>query len=541
MSERQYAKIEPTVHIGSASPRALVVGGGTPALVAAQALREMSVDVTFAKIARTPSHVYLALPGPGIDDELTKSSPELDGIEVINMDGPPVVRRDDGGFKASFEDGMEKFYDCVLLAPGISLKPKLPSLPENIELFTSHIEIGSAERVAFLLDYEHPSDPTLGMYAIKAAAQHVVNGGDSVVCFRQVPVAHLFGETLYDEARRVGVQFARFGDELPIVSCLGNMEGSERFRLTLRDVIDNREESVFQCDRVFVVTGPDASSIPKWAMGMVGHGGLDDQGFALSESVYCSSGVAFASGVFIVGEATGSLDVIRGIEQAKAAAAKAYAWMRTSCLKTKDEPVSIASACVGCLTCYRVCPHGAISVKPGTSGSTIAAWPSLCRECGICVSVCPSVAINLNTFPDDYLLASVKEVPQTDMHRTTFVFGCQRSAGLLSQLVQVPEHVRFLAVPCAGRVSEYVMWHALAAGARGVLVVGCHQGNCASRTGTDWAAARIGRGLATGLFRPGQRRLGYATVAANEPARFQRLLREFAADALKETPEATSR
>jgi coenzyme F420-reducing hydrogenase delta subunit/Pyruvate/2-oxoacid:ferredoxin oxidoreductase delta subunit len=528
MSTKHSQEVESSAQINSAVPRALVLGGGIPGIVAAQALAELGADVTFARISRTPSHAFYALPGQQTDYDLPGLSLNLRGIEVVEGDRVPVLRRDLGRFTVFFEDGRGTLYDCVLLTPGIFLKPKQPALPEETELFSSETKIRPAARVAFLLDYEYPSNPALGMTAIKVASHNVENGGVSAVCFKHVPVPHLLGETLYDEARKLGVQFVRFGDELPLISYPVNPGGAPRFRLAVTDVMDKDNKFVFDCDRVVTVTGPDASTIPKWVEEMVPHGDVDNQGFALSESIHCSSGHSFASGIFIVGEATGNLDLIRGIAQARAAAANAYAWMKIS--RLKDQAISVSSACVGCLTCYGVCPHKAITVRPGTSQSTVEIWKSLCRACGICGSICPAVAITSRGCPDDSLLASVKEVPQGDIIRTTFVFGCERSAGLMAQSLQLPEHVRFLAVPCAGRVSEHVIWSALAAGAKGVLVVGCHHGNCASRTGTDWAAARIRRGAATGVFQQGQRRLGYATVAANEPARFQRLLREFSDD-----------
>jgi quinone-modifying oxidoreductase, subunit QmoB len=537
MSTKHSPEVESNTRISSPLPRALVLGGGIPALVAAQALREMGADVTFARIQHVPSHDYLALPGPRADYGLSAFGAKLDGVAVIDVDQALVVRREAGGFHSSFENGLEKFYDCVLLSPGVSLRAKQTSLPENTELFTSHIPFKSTERIAFLLDFEQPSDPALGVRAMKESSLHAINGGASVVYFRHAPVTHLFGETLYDEARKAGVRFVRFGDELPVVSHLRDRERPALFRITARDVIDYDEQYVFDCDRVLVVTGPDASSIPQWAIEMLARRDVDGQGFALSESVHCNSGCSFTSGVFIVGEAAGNLDLIGLIAQAKAAAAKAYSWMRTSRAQINDQPISISSACVGCLTCYRVCPHGALSIKPGLSRPIIDPRPSLCRSCGICASVCPSLAITINTSPEDCLLAAVNEVPGADMHKTTFVFRCRRSAGRLERSVQLPEHVRFLEVPCAGRVSEYVIWHALAAGAKGVLVVGCHHGNCASDAGTNFAAARIEEALATGLFRQGRRRVGYETVAANEHARFQRLLREFTAEAPGETLE----
>lgn len=530
MNTDHSVEIEPTTSISAALPKALVLGNGIPALIAAEALTDMGVDVTFARVRYAPSYMYFSPPDASIDDELKRLPLEVCNVKLIDLERAPLVCRDHGGFKALFEDGTESFYDSLLLAPGVSLSPKPSALPEDAELFTSETEVPRAERVAFLMDYERPSDPSLGMSAIAVAAQNVVSGGKSVVCFQHVPVQHLFGETLYDEARKVGVQFIRFGDKLPVISSVGESNSPNRFQVTVKDVIDDEEEFIFDCNRVLSVTRPDASTIPGWAFEKIAKDDLDDQGVALTGSVHCNSGEAVASGVFFVGEATGSLDLVGNISHARAAAAKAQAWIRTSRLKRKNQPISISTACVGCLTCHRVCPHGAVSVEPRPCHPPIESWPSLCQECGICASLCPSVAIRFRALADDSLISCLKEIPRTDMTRTTVVFGCERSAGLLGQSIQMPEYVRFFAVPCAGRVSEYMIWSALAAGAKGVLVVGCHHGNCRSRTGTDWAAARIRRGLRTGLFQHGSPRLDYKTIAPNESTHFQRMLRELEPD-----------
>ncbi|HMK37352.1 MAG TPA: hydrogenase iron-sulfur subunit [Desulfomonilaceae bacterium] len=527
MNPNESVEIEVTPRIGSAPPSALIIGGGIPAMVAAEALAAMGVDITFARFRKTPDHVYFTQQDPSTDDKLEELALRLGDVKTVDVYRAPVISRDRSGFKARFEDGTTRSYDCLLLAPGLSLSLPHSSLPQNAELFSSHTKVFPGERVAFLMDYLRPSDPALGMNAIKAAAHNVINGGSSVVFFRNLPVLHLFGEALCDWAREVGVQFVRFGDEEPLASSLGEHESPVRFRLTARDMIDPDSEISFDCTRLVSVTGPDASQIPEWAL-EIARDDLDDRGFVLSESVHCNSGSSFATGVYLVGEATGNLDLIGGIAQAKAAAAKAQAWIRTSRFKMERQSISVNSACVGCLTCYRICPHGAISVKPGTSRPPVEAWPSLCRECGICASTCPSVAIHLMSHSDDSLLASIREVPQADMERTTFLFVCRRSAGLLEQKVEIPENVRFAVVPCAGRVSEYVIWYAFAAGARGVLVAGCHSGNCASSTGANLAGSRVRRGLATGLLQEEPERLRFVSVAPNEPARLQRLLTEFA-------------
>ncbi len=520
---------QPVTHRDDALLRALVLGGGIPAQVVTHTLAAMGVEVTFARFPDIPTHYYFPQPGAESDEVIPTLSQGHTAVNTIDVDQAPTIRRTKEGFMAMFANGTGSLYDCIVVAPGISLRPKPASMPDHTELFTSDFAIKAGERIAFLMDYPCLSDPALGMTAMKVAARNVLSGGSSVVCFKHAPVRHIFGETLYDEARKAGVQFVRFGAEPPTLHPSDPSEDSPRFRLVAQDVIDREKEFVYDCDRVACVTGPDASSLPEWARKIAGKN-LDDEGFVLPDSVHCSAGTSFASGVFLVGEGTGNLDLIAGVAEGSASAGKALAWMTAFRGKRAEEPVSVSSACVGCLTCHRICPHEAVAVHVEPSRARVEPLPGLCRECGLCASVCPSVALSVPVCPEESMIRFVRDVPATEIEHTIFVFGCQRSAGVIASTIDMPAHVRFLEVPCAGSVSEHVIWSSLAARARGILVMGCHHGNCASHTGTDWAAARVSQALKTGLFPKEAPRVGYATLAANEPGRFHRILSHFLED-----------
>lgn len=51
-----------------------------------------------------------------------------------------------------------------------------------------------------------------------------------------------------------------------------------------------------------------------------------------------------------------------------------------------------AGKCIACLTCVRMCPFGAPSIKEGGYAEID---PDLCRGCSICVLDCPAEAISL--------------------------------------------------------------------------------------------------------------------------------------------------
>lgn len=506
------------------SPRVLIVGGGIPAVIAAQALINTGLHVTFARLRDTSENIYFPYSSPA--DDCTKDIPFLPSeVETFDVTRVPVIERNQGMFRAVFENGTESVYNCLFLSPGVALKPIPGILPQGAELFTAQTRVLSNEQVVFLLDYAELTAPVAGMSAIHVATDHVRNGGEALICFKHAPVLHVFGETLYETARKVGVRFVRFGDKLPEIQISDDEGGRKRFRVTAEDMIEGGDEFAWECDRVIGVTGSDASSLPGWAQRII-DGDLDNQGFMLSDSIDSSLGRSLQSGLFVVGGATGNLDFIGITAQAHAAAAEAKAWIDESLIKRNKESLSIDTTCVRCLTCYRVCPHGALSLQAQTSRSRIEPSPAFCVECGICASVCPAAAITLTACPQESINQFIQQVNPSDLPNTTFVFGCKRSAGMMAESMRMPENTRFLAVPCAGSVSEYTIWSALAGGAKGVLVVGCHDGNCHSHTGTNFAAARIKQAREVGIF-DGNPKIGYFMVAANESARFQRLLDEF--------------
>ena len=92
---------------------------------------------------------------------------------------------------------------------------------------------------------------------------------------------------------------------------------------------------------------------------------------------------------------------------------------------------------------------------------------------------------------------------------------------------QVPHNVRVVRVMCSGRVDPIFVLRALSLGADGVLIAGCHPGDCHYQTGNYRArrrAAMLGELLeSVGLERE---RLWLRWVGASEGEAFARTVRE---------------
>lgn len=128
------------------------------------------------------------------------------------------------------------------------------------------------------------------------------------------------------------------------------------------------------------------------------------------------------AGIFLSGMCQGPKDIPETVAQAGAAAAKAIGLLAKEHLATNP---CIAycqeNICSGCRTCAQVCPYGAISYGEkqvvtlnGTRElRTVASVNSaLCQGCGACTVACPSLAMDLQGFTNQQLLAEVDALCQ---------------------------------------------------------------------------------------------------------------------------------
>ena len=128
--------------------------------------------------------------------------------------------------------------------------------------------------------------------------------------------------------------------------------------------------------------------------------------------------------------------------------------------------------CASCLTCLRVCPHGAPGVK---IGGFLYFDAETCHACGACVSQCPAQAISLEGHSDQEMVQRVERVLYEPGFDTTLVFAC----GCTPNLPAIPgSDVRQITVTCLLRVAESTALKALQSGASRIAFTGCVEANC---------------------------------------------------------------
>lgn len=145
--------------------------------------------------------------------------------------------------------------------------------------------------------------------------------------------------------------------------------------------------------------------------------------------------------------------------------------------------------CAICLTCVRLCPHGAISFAGKAEID-----PNSCFKCGICAVECPNGAIDLiQTDPNDLTGVIARALSAANSDKSIVALLCSRSGAQALQTAwsQLPENLVPISAPCAGSIGAEAVLGAFEQGAFGVIIAGCFKGNCASVYGSSLAQERI--------------------------------------------------
>lgn len=141
--------------------------------------------------------------------------------------------------------------------------------------------------------------------------------------------------------------------------------------------------------------------------------------------------------------------------------------------------------CASCLTCMRVCPHGAPAVM---QGGYLYFDAELCHACGACASVCPARAINLEGCSAVETEQRVQRTLVNPDLETTLAFVCGYTPDLIAT---IGEDARVLTVSCLLRVDESAVLQALQSGATRIVFSGCVDEMCRFPHAQELVAQRV--------------------------------------------------
>jgi len=228
-------------------------------------------------------------------------------------------------------------------------------------------------------------------------------------------------------------------------------------------------------------------------------------------------------GIFAVGAARARAEHREALTDGWAAAAEVHALLPSPTLEVVGDAAAVdPEKCVLCLTCLRICPHGAVAIDHDRGAAVISEIS--CQRCGTCVAECPALAIHLPRYTDQETAVDIGPAPKV------VVFACVNSAipaaDLAAELgMAYSPDVTIVRVPCAGQVDPRAVVQALNAGARRVLLLGCHPESCRYLSGATRASKRAER-LTLALKEAGldPALVSFAGLAANEAHRFLNLI-----------------
>lgn len=163
--------------------------------------------------------------------------------------------------------------------------------------------------------------------------------------------------------------------------------------------------------------------------------------------------------------------------------------------------VDIAN-CNGCARCFDDCPYAAVAMQPRVGGKPsqqhAVVHAGLCASCGICAGACPSstpfrtgetlvTGIDMPHRP----INALREALERAVARapaSIVVFRCEHAAR-----IDEARHSNIAAFDllCLAMLPPSFIDYALREGARGVLLIGCREGECEFRLGARWAAERL--------------------------------------------------
>jgi heterodisulfide reductase subunit A-like polyferredoxin len=224
-----------------------------------------------------------------------------------------------------------------------------------------------------------------------------------------------FKEKIYTQARKAGVVFIHYEfDRKPEVLFPGDSSGAnddQALRVKVWEPVLGREIEI-EADYL-VLSTPVVPSAGTQDLASQLKLSLDMDGFFLEAHVKLRPVDFAADGIFMAGMAHYPKFLDETITQAQAAASRSAGILSQETIQTNARVAVVdPQACVGCLTCVRICPYDVPKVTgnfTGVGNIVGAAYiePAVCHGCGSCVAECPARAIQLLHYKDLQTIAKM--------------------------------------------------------------------------------------------------------------------------------------
>jgi heterodisulfide reductase subunit A len=408
----------------------LVVGGGFSAINTALQLSRVGLRTTLLEKEAALGIGNEELESfHGFDTGLMISAVEGDkNIEVLTSAQMTAVEGKIGDFSVRIiKEGEEiiRKYGAIVLATGyhtalaLDSELKLRAEDEAIsgtnivsqEQFCRMLRNSSLETepktIGFMFDFSDENSRFTTLATLNNALEAKKKWGSEIyVFYRSIKVDSEGMEKLYQEARDCGVVFLK--SEIPPRITVENGP----LKIEAKDVFLG-EDIILACD----VLVAEELYLP--AEGAENLSSLlsirrDSRGFFQDENVHLYPVGSERKGIFFIGGCRGDLDLGRVLTDISSVVMNVHELLSSGKIMVGVERVKAdPQKCVACLTCIRVCPHGAIQLVRVDSNKEVAEISDLaCDACGICAAICPAKAIKFQGYRDEEILAQIEAIQE---------------------------------------------------------------------------------------------------------------------------------
>lgn len=348
-------------------------------------------------------------------------------------------------------------------------------------------------------------------------------------------------ERFYKLAGELGIGFVKYNeDELPKIDSLGGLSVKVHDQTSDDDLRIGTDLVVLVSPLVPAGDNKLLSEMLKVP--------LSEDGFFLEAHPKLRPVDFSVDGVFVAGTAQGPKGIAESIRTGLAAGSRALIPLMRG--KIVCEPIVATvdqNLCTGCARCIEACAYGAMNMGVRDGKLLAESNPILCKGCGACSTACPCRAISVVNFTSDQITAQIDEalVGLQDGETRGIAFLCNwcayagaDTAGV--SRIQYPPHLMPIRVMCTGRVDPFHVLYALLKGADGVLIGGCHPGDCHYIVGNHQMKAKMDslvEMIKDYGFDPERVRVEW--VSAGEGKRFAEVVRTFIEDLKRLGPNPT--
>jgi len=409
----------------------LVVGGGFSGMRSALELSRLGLRTTLVereavlggKLGEFESFYGFETTPEEMLSSMRKAVGESGGIKVLTSAEVTKVKGQAGDFTVRIGRGEEKVsqsFGAIIFATGymteilpqdFQLKPDVNIISQKklVEMLQASERLERRPgAIGFILDVsdENSRLPILSTLNNALAVKEKLGSEVYIFC-KNLKVDSEGVEKLYREARERGVVFLKF-EEKPRLS-----KEDGRVKVEARDVLLG-EEVALLCDFLVAeekVLPPEGTE----ALSSMLNIGTDSAGFYQDENVHLYPVASERKGIFFVGGCKGDLDFTRTLTDISSVTMSIYKLLSPGKAMVEVEKVKVEpEKCRACLTCVRVCPHGAIQmVQVDTEKEVAKIYDLACDRCGICAAICPAKAIRFEGYADEQILAEVEAIGES--------------------------------------------------------------------------------------------------------------------------------